>query len=677
MRRRARRISFAAAVTLAAAAAGTGPAATSPEPASPARSPRIANYTIEAALDPETRLLTGRQVIRWRNATSQPARALWFHLYWNAWRNDRSTWMREDRYRWRAALEEPGAEDWGYLEIERASLGDQDLLARGRFVAPDDGNPEDRTVWMTRLSEPVPPGGEVEIELGWRARVPSYFARTGVRGEDYFIAHWFPALGVLEEEGWNCHQFHAATEFFSDYGVYDVSLTLPERFVVGASGRRLERRAAGDGLTTHRYRAEDVHTFTWTANPDALEIEDRFEAPGLPGVDLLLLLQPEHRRQAARHLAAAKAALELYGRWYGPYPYDHLTVVDPVWGSDAGGMEYPTLFTAGTRLFAPAAGGEPEDVTIHEAGHQFWYGIVGSNEFEHAWIDEGINTFSDQRALAERYGEAALLHRFFAPPGVEEEGFLPVVVPGFAYGAPHLERLATYRRAARSDAQATPSWRYHPATGRRLSYNKTSLWLGTLERSFGWETLRSVLAAFFQRGAFAHPGPEEFLATAREIGGPDFGAAVRSFLGDDDFDYAVESVESEPAAVTGLVEEEGTLVLHGSGDSDVEDELYRSEVLVRRLGSGVFPVEILLVFEDGSELRRPWDGRARWTIVAETRAAKLRYAAVDPDGELLLDLHPSNNSLLLEPWPRLPAVKWAARWLVWFQDWLGRYAALL
>ncbi len=644
----------------------------------PALSPRNASYTIEVTLDPEARLLTGRQVVRWRNREERPATELWFHLYWNAWRNDQSTWMREDRYRERRALAEPGAEDWGYLQVLSARAGALDLLEAAHFVAPDDGNDQDRTVWVLRLPEPVPPGGGIEVELGWRARVPSFFARTGVLADYYFLAHWFPALGVFEGEGWNCRQFHASTEFFSDYGVYDVTITLPAPFVVGATGREVERRDNGDGKVSHRYLAEDVHTFAWTASPDYLEIEDRFSAEGLPPVDLRLLLQPEHRGQAGRHLAATKAALERYGRWYGPYPYGHLTVVDPAWGTDAGGMEYPTLFTAGTRLWNPPAGGKPERVTIHEAGHQFWYGIVGNDEVDHAWLDEGINRFSDERVYAEVYGEPALVHRFFAPPGLaEDDGFFPVALAGFSRGGRvHLEQLDGYRPHATSDAQRQESWRFDPASGRRLTYNKTSLWLSTLERRFGWEALRGVLATLFARGAFGHPTPDDFLATAREFGGTEFAEAAASFLTDDDFDYGVQSARSVPAAASGLVEENGALVLRDAADVPGE-ATYRSEVVVRRYGSGTFPVDVLMVFEDGSQLSQRWNGRARWREFTAIRTAKLRYAAVDPEGELLLDLRPTNNSLLVEPRPRLPAAKWAARWLVWFQDWLGRFAAVV
>ncbi|MEJ2086178.1 MAG: M1 family metallopeptidase [Acidobacteriota bacterium] len=463
------------------------------------RSPRNANYTIQVRLDAEAKTLAGRQIVEWRNIQDRSTDELWLHLYWNAWRNNRSTWMLEDRIRERSDLGGVISEtDWGWIEIEKILLCSEDgeevdLGPSLRFAAPDDGNREDRTVAVVDLPEPVLPGASIKIEIFWRAKIPRTFARTGFRGDFFFIAHWFPKLGVFEGSGWNCHQYHASTEYFSDYGVYDVSITAPREFVIGATGTEVETVDAGDDTATHRFVQEDVHAFTWTASPDFIVLSDRFESAHLPGVDLTLLIQPEHLAQSERHFRATKVALDRYGRWYGPYPYPHLTIVDPAWGSGAGGMEYPTLFTAGTRIFNPFGGGSPESVTIHEAGHQFWYALVGNNEFEHAWLDEGINTFSTSRALVDEYGPRSYVHRFFAPIGTKAGGFLPLILEGFSYGRSiYGNRLGRYRSLATIDRQDTASFRYYPAAAGSLSYSKTALWLGTLERYSREASIRTL-----------------------------------------------------------------------------------------------------------------------------------------------------------------------------------------
>ncbi len=678
------------AVLLALAAALAAAPSGAREAPGRALSPRNASYAIQARLDPATRRIAGSEVATWRNVQDAATSELRLHLYWNAFRNTHSTWLRERRLAGDLP-EDLREEDWGWIVVDSIRLlgadgrPGADLTRAARFAAPDDGNRQDRTVMVVPLPEAAPPGATVRVAIDWHAHVPRTFARTGHRGDFYLIAQWFPKLGVFQGvRGWNCHQFHSNTEFFSDYGVYDVSLTLPERFVVGATGLETETRPAGDGAVVHRFVQADVHDFAWTTSPDFQVATDRFQAPGLPGVDLRLLYQPEHAGQVARHFAATKACLQDYGTWYGAYPYSHLTIVDPAWESGAGGMEYPTLFTAGTRLVNPPAGGSPEGVTIHECGHQFWYALVGDNEFEDAWIDEGLNTFSTARAYQQAYGEEALEERYLRPPGTSWRGFLPVTFPGIRYPrAVQGDRLNRYRRDATSDVPATPTYLYYPKTHASITYAKTALWLHTLERHLGWGTLQEILSTFFHRYELAHPTPEGFIEiadrVARERRGEDLDWFFDQVYRDDvAFDYAVDRAASYRAAPEGMVETGGKLVYRKGGGGETgeggKSPVYRSEVVVRRLGQGVFPVDVLLVFEDGSQVRRHWDGRARWKLFVHQGPAKLHHAVVDPDGVLLLDLDRTNNSRLVHPAGHLAAAKWASKWMIWAQDLLQTFA---
>jgi len=600
-------------------------------------SPRNANYRIEVTLDAEAKMLEGRQVLSWRNIQEQPTDELWFHLYWNAWRNDRSTWMLENRMARRRGRGPAKVQqgDWGWIEVDSVRLladasgrdaappDAVDLSASVRFASPDDGNPDDRTVMVVSLPEAVGPGEAVRVEMTWRAKVPRTFARTGFRGDFFFIAHWFPKLGVFEPDGWNCHQYHATTEYYSDYGVYDVTLTTPESHVVGATGRRREETDNGDGTTTYRYHQADVHAFSWTSSPTYVVQEATFEEPGLPPVEVRLLVQREHRRQASRYIQATLAALKYYGTWFGPYPFGHVTVVDPAYGSGAGGMEYPTLFTGGTRLFNPYGADSPEGVTIHEAGHQFWYSIVGNNEFEHAWLDEGLNTYSTTRTLEAAYPDRVLVRRYLEAPGSNRR-FFPLLFPSIT--TPRLRRRADdYARAALADDPALPTFRYFPSTASTISYAKTAMWLATLERHLGWETQQAILSTFFERFSFKHPSPEDFFAVANEVSGQDLSWFFDQVWADSVvFDYAVASVASYPAGTGGWIETGEGLEYTEPSKPDADDApLYRSEVAVQRRGDGVFPVEVLLVFEDGHKQRHRWDGSEHWKLFVVERPAKL------------------------------------------------------
>ena len=637
--------------------------------AAPARSPRNASYAITARLDPANRTLKGDALLTWRNTAAVPATTLQFHLYYNAWRNTRSSWMRERALRGDDDLASRAASDFGWIDITSLRLIEgsgtpNDLTSRLRFIAPDDGNADDRTVVEVPLDTPVAPGATINVQVAWSSQVPRTFARTGRIGNFYFLAHWFPKIGVLEDDGWNCHQFHAATEFYSDFGTYDVRLTVPTGWTVGATGLERGRRDEGDGTTTHHYYEEDVHDFAWTTSPDYVERTATFEHPSLPRVAMRLLLQPEHLGQADRHFDATRAALKYYGEWFGPYPYGHITIVDPAWQSRAGGMEYPTLFTAGTRWLAPRAVASPEGVTVHEAGHQFWYGIVANNEFEHAWLDEGFNQFSDARALAESFGPDHYSRRYFG-------GFIPWVFRSIPLSRLDSEGLDGYRRAAEADAPATPTWQYWPATAGAITYLKTALWLHTLERMIGWDTLQRAMSTHFARSAFRHPRPEDFFAVANEVSGRDltwfFDQVYRS---SNVFDYGVDRLTSEPATGRGFFGE-GTP--RAFSESEGPRDRYLTSVVVRRHGEAVFPVDVLVVFDNGEEMRWRWDGRERWKRFEVEKPVRARYAQVDPDRVLLLDVNYTNNSRSLGPKAAAASRKWSLAWLVWLQDHLLTY----
>jgi len=646
-----------------------------------ARSPRNASYDIDVTLDHAARRLKGRETIRWRNISANPTSELQFHLYWNAWRNLESTWLRERRLA--GTVTPPRADAWGSIDVTSVRVRGIDLTSARRFIAPDDGNAADRTVMAVPLPVAVQPNETVEIEVAWTSKVPRPFARTGYLDDYYFIAQWFPKLGVLEDTGWNTHQFHSATEFYADYGVYDVRITVPQGFVVGASGRQTSRADNDNGTTTHRYHGEDIHDFAWTTSPDYVEVTQTFEHPTLPPVEMRLLLQPEHAGQEARHFAATAAALKYYGEWFGPYPYGHITIVDPAFQSGSGGMEYPTLFTVGARWLAPERLTQPESVTIHEAGHQFWYGIIGSNEFEHAWMDEGLNTFSTARAIEEAGLPNHLGLRFFG-------GLIPWVIDDIRLSrATDGNRLAGYRDNAEADAQATPTFRYWPATATFITYNKTALWLHTLERHLGWPVLQRIMSTYFERWSFRHPRPADLFAVVNEVSGRDLTWFFdQAYRGSNVFDYGVQSFASTRVRLTASAEAtavrkpDDTTVRLKPDDTTVRlkpdttygTDGYRTVVVARRFGEAIFPVDVVTTFRDGQQVREQWDGRDRRAVYTYERPAEGLSVQIDPQRVLLLDVNYTNNSATLEPRAREASLKWSLTWLVWLQELLLTYA---
>jgi len=430
-----------------------------------------AHYVIQARVDdaaPNEALddgpakdLTGTYTLTFRNRSGEAVRDLWFHLYLNAFANNQSLHLVEGRGSTRGSKLERG---FGWQDVRSIKVGDVELIDSLVWRMPPEGAPLDRTLFSVDLPAPVEDGGEVTVTVAWESRLPRVRRRWGTKGDFIFLAHWFPKLAVFEGgRGWRAHSFHLNTEFYANFGTYDVTIDLPAQYAgkVGGSGVQLDQPSIADGRVRTRFLAPSpadrervdpvaargsqrpvlVHDFAWTADPDyvvfsqpfrwddwakehELEVSEAMRSLGRTRdelrtrtVDIDVLVQPERAAQAERHWHATAATLFFYGLWYGEYPYERVTVVDPAWGaSAAGGMEYPTLFTCGTELFTEAAMHRPESVTVHEAGHQFWYGLVANNEPEAAWLDEGLNSYSDSETLFRQYGRRRTAQRYSRLP---------------------------------------------------------------------------------------------------------------------------------------------------------------------------------------------------------------------------------------------------------------------
>lgn len=631
----------------------------------------ISNYTMDVRLDTEKKMLFATTQLSWKNTTSLPTADLRFHLYYNAWRNDKSSYLTSFRYR-DTDLSKYGKDDWAWCEITSMRiLADSfytglDVTPALEYIQPNDGNIHDRTVLRLPLRRPVFPGETIQLAFTWEEKIPRPFNRTGVINDYYFMAQWFPKIGVLEYEGgWNCHQY-IQTEYYSNFGTYDVKLTVPTGWEIGATGREIETTNNPDSTTTHRFYQEAVHDFAWTTSPYFKVVNRRFESANLPPVDMRLLLMPDHLDKEERYFQSTANALLYYGTWFFPYPYGHITIVDPAFQSKSGGMEYPTLFTGGTRWLSPVGVRQPESVTIHEAGHQFWYGLVANNEFEYAWMDEGFNVYSQHRIFRHYYPRPVLSKRYF-------EDFLPIVFSSVKTSnrTDGSDRYPGLYSAMKRDAMARPSWEHGPGAYGVNAYNQPALMLQTLENYLGWETFQQVLAAYFQQWKYNHPRPEDFFAVVNDISGQNMDWFFeQAYYSSNIFDYGVGKVSSKKVRpVKGYVEDQENLVWNEQGDENAENN-YLSQAYVRRWGEAVFPMTVRLTFSDGEVIEEKWAGKERWKAFTYTRPAELVQVEVDPNHQLVLDVNYTNNSWTKSPEKKAAAWKWASKWMLWMQHML-------
>jgi hypothetical protein len=577
----------------------------------------------------------------------------------NAFRNNKSTLNQElHEYRKRKDSE------YGWIDIK--SITDQrgkDLTPFMKFISPDDNNLFDQTVLRVLLPEPARPNDTVYVNIQFETKLPSVIRRTGYADDFYFVAQWFPKFGVYEARGmryatlgaWNCHQFHANSEFYSNHSLYNVKITLPNDYVVGTGGLQMNDAisAKDEKNKTISYRAEDIVDFAWTAWPGYSVFTDQWKH-----VKITLLLPKERAEQVERQFTSVKNALEYLTKNVGPYPWPYLTVVDPPSkGDGSGGMEYTTLFTSASSYMLPGFFHMPEMVTIHEFGHAYFMGILASNEFEEPWLDEGVNSFWEERIIDHYYGENS---------GLMDHPFLKIADKS-------LGRLSYVHSEGRQTVSNNEySWNYPHDTYGMMSYNKTATWLYTLMGIIGEETTNEVFREYYKRWAFKHPSGKDFVNTVNEvvtkIHGNKFGPNLNWFFdqtlyGTGICDYKVAGIfnnefETQPDSIS----KNDTL----RNGLELSTKNYKSGVELERAGEVMLPVEVLIHFSNGDEIRETWDGKSRFKDFFYTGDRTIVWVKIDPEFKIKMDINYINNSFTVNP-DRIPVRRLTNKLIVFLQ----------
>jgi hypothetical protein len=731
----------------------------------PEESPKTIEYRMECQLLDEGKVVRGLMRATWRNQTEAATNELWWHVYNNAFAGRDSVWLKEaHQYQYSGGrlpreYSSTEIEDVFLSDLAGDSLGGSDgtpLALRWEWV-PQAKAPNDRTVFKIKLPRPVAPGESVSVLVQFQSRLAPAYRRNGWGSEGYVhAAQWYPKLGVFEQlEGkwqWNCLPYRMLVEFYSDYADFDLKLIVPPEYrdkLVATGTQQGPGEEMQDGSLQYHYRAQDVHDFAWTGDPEALhrtrvwreedyrdEAEEQRVAAALGRsveevrptgpVNMYLLLQPEHSEFEDRYFDATGKALYYFGLWYGRYPYETISIVDPA--NDArwtGGMEYPRLFTAGVKKGAHKQVHDPEGITVHEFGHQYWYGLVGTDEFRHAWMDEGFCVFSTQRVLQkafqpelqayrvagfDRLGRAPLgwpkdgaglrglatLRRFETPkvaglPGLSVELFRPDSIskflaetPGLSYW-PKVQDDAVFglRRAYRTDFYqpiATPSGDLFEWNLRGVNtYSRPAMTLETMARLMGEERWTRLIRAYHERFRFGHPRPSDWLdivlefAAGARVGGEE-GAIIdwvgfwrQAYRGNEILDFGVHRVVNLPHLIDDAGEPSRVRTAPDQWDVHIE---------LRRIGDFEVPVEFEVTWSDGETTRHLWAGNTETHALRELGSARrVVQVVVDPDQVLVLDRDWLNNTYTVEVQDDL-AAEAGARALLWAESVLHYFGGI-
>jgi len=627
----------------------------------PTLSDRVVNYDIAATLDPVKHIVDGQEKLTWRNRSNREVRAVYLHLYLNGFEGNNSTFFSEKRskgFGFRSAVNTEDGE-WGHIQLNKVEQGG--TAVPWLFVHPDGGPDTDHSVVRFDLPTPVPAGGSTTIDINFQDQLPRVVARTGYFGTFHLVGQWFPKIAVLELPGergakdvrWNAHEFHLHSEFYADYGNFDVKLTVPKDYTVGATGEEQGEAVVNGDKATHHFVQGDVHDFAWTAdNRTAPPLEGTYTGEGSPVVKVKVLYPPEEAASAAPVLKATIDSLKYFSETLGPYPYKTVTAIVPPYNAgEAGGMEYPTFFTAeGYRDIKPDTIDSffLDFVTIHEFGHGYFYGILGSNEFEEPMLDEGLNDYWDYRMVRERKQSIHM-----TTPFLKAIGFDPQIQ------AFEMERITSADNDPK-DGTGANSWDRYSSFSYETVYSRTATTMHDLEEQIGKPVLEKAFKEYYKRWEFRHPDIADLQATLAEVSGkPELVAKAfaQQVYSTDKLDDRIEKFTSEEE-----LPQEGTVAQNGKWVELTKEQAekqqaetreqwkkqnpdakegygpfpYRTTLVMRRSGVAV-PENIVVKFADGSKETVLWDDQQRWARYSWVKPVQAVSAEMDPQHQRYLD----------------------------------------
>ncbi len=596
----------------------------------------VSDYNINVKYDAEIKKIKVAEKIIWRNLTKFSTSEIYFHLYANAYKSNKTLFAKQ------YFLDENSRT---HLDIKSFKVNgtERELL----FVQPDVQNIHDSTVAKVILNNPVLPGDSVQMEFDYSLKIPKSVKRFGYApGTDFaLISQWFPKPGVFENGKWNCHQYFPSLNFYSDFADFNVSIVAPSNYKIAATGVLNGVKENGK-KREWTFVQNGVHDFAWAVADEVIDTVRYFN--GHPNkIKVELFLYPADEKYIERIFKTVFNSLNFYAKNIFSYPYEKITVVDVPPTSRSGGMEYPTLITVGGQLFSPPFTHQPEKLTAHEFTHQFFYGILANNETEEAWLDEGFTSYFASKIMEKYYGKGTVTFKFldYIPvPGINYLSFsdIPVVYSlGFIEYPEYAKALRQYYSNLTIGTIADTSFKLPTRLSYVVnSYSKPEIMFYVLERILGEKEFFNFVPDYANRFKFKHPKGRDFWALLLNR------YPELKWFKKETFDDA-------------KIFDDRIRYLKKIGENEYE-------LFAERLGDGYFP-HTIEVYTTADTLYLNWNEKGRFKIFRFRSSAPVVAANLDPARINLFDLNFANNSYTIETkyWGKFSL---SIRWFFWLQN---------
>ena len=557
------------------------------------------DHTISVQLDDENNELNAEITTKYTNNSPDELSEIWMHLWPNAYSSGKTALAKQQYRSGDLFMFYAFAKDLGGID-------DLDFLINGQQVFWE-YDPENPDIAVIKLNSPLKPGESLEIYTPFKVRIPSgEISRLGHIDQSYQITQWYPKPAVYDRDGWHAMPYLDQGEFYSEYGTFDVYLTLPDNYTVGATGDMPEGHVDNDSerarldvldrntrdyfkliegkeelpesdLTfptssentkTLHFHQEDVHDFAWFADKRYKVLKDSVELPhGGRAVTTWAMFTPNEEHLWEKSSDYLNKSTYYYSLWNGDYPYNQVTAVDGTI-SAGGGMEYPNVTVIGESGSDFAL----NVVIAHEVGHNWFYGILGSNERINAWMDEGLNSFNETRYLMEYYeGKDLGLIADRVPLKLIEK----LDLEDFDYRwIDELSYLFPARLGVDQPLQCH-SDTFSSLNYGAIVYKKTAAVFGLMRRYLGDERFDSAMQTYFQDWKFKHPQPSDLQESMEKSCGEDLSWFFEGWIKTkEQNNWAVCNAKSSEEATT------VTLKNIGGQTSPAEVALYNDTTLV-------------------------------------------------------------------------------------------------